>query len=138
MKLLLLKTTVVALLTIGAMLQGWPLLVATMCSMPEPQTMTRMAACCCCEKPESSTGIAFASCSPGKTLAGILVTDPSLQPVKEKTKPDSLPLSPSAAIVMLDVARVFNTAVLSFCFDQTPFGHTASPPLFLLDSEFRI
>jgi len=138
MKHLILKTTVIALLTMSAMLQGWPLLVAAMCSMSEPQTMSRIGACCCCDEMERSTAPAFTSCSPGKTLAGILTTDPSLQPVKEKTKSDSLPLSPALIKILSDFANGFCSTASRVCSDQTIFGHTASPPLYLLDSVYRI
>lgn len=126
------------MLIVASLLQGWPLLVAAMCSMSEPQTMSRTGACCCCDDKEQSTAPAFTACSPGKTLAGILVTDPSLQPVKEKTKSDSLPLSPAVINNLLDAANGFYSSALLFCSDQTIFGHTASPPIYLLDNTYRI
>lgn len=122
----------------ASLLQGWPLLLATMCSMPEPQTMSRMGACCCCDNMEQATVASFTSCTPGKTLAGILSTEPSLQPVKDKTKSDSLPLPPMLANNLLDAANGFFSSAKRRCSDQTIFGHTASPPIYLLDSVYLI
>ena len=138
MKRLLPKAVIATMLIVASLLQGWPLLVAAMCTMSEPQTMSRMGACCCCDDTEQSTASAFTSCTPGKTLAGILSTDPSLQPVKEKTKSDSLPLSPVLINNLLDAANGVYSSGLLFCSDQTTFGHAASPPLYLLDSVYRI
>jgi len=126
------------MLIVASLLQGWPLLLASMCNMSEPQTMSRIGACCCCDEMERSTAPAFTSCTPGKTLAGILTTDPSLQPVKDKTKSDSLPLSPALINNLFDIANGIYSSALLFCSDQTIFGHTASPPLYLLDSVYRI
>jgi len=130
------KPAVVSLLIVASLLQGLPLLVATMCTMPQPETMSRMEACCCCDTPDNSASLALSACTPGNTLAGILVTDPSLQPVKDKKSTDSMPLAPAIERDLNTLAGSFYSS--SFVFDQAVFLHTISPPLFLLDHVFLI
>jgi hypothetical protein len=132
------KTAIAVTLILASMLQGMPLLVATFCNMPNSETMGRMGACCCCEDVANLAVQSFTSCMPGKTLAGILATDPSLQPVKDKNATAASPLPPAFACSILECDGGLRLkAALSF-FDQDVLRHTASPPLYLLDSVYRI
>ena len=130
------KPAIVSLLIVASLLQGLPLLVATICDMPQPKTMSRMEACCCCDTPDNSASLALSACTPGKTLAGILVTDPSLEPVKGKKFTDSLPLAPVTQHDLSAPASRFCSS--SMVFDHAVFLHTISPPLFLLEHAFLI
>jgi hypothetical protein len=128
---------VLILLVLTSSLQGWPLLVTATCTMAEPQMMSRGGNCCCCENFPSSPSPAFAACNPGKSLVGILATDSSLLPGKDKI---GKWLSQELA-----VATVFELPTLSDSLSLPGFGagelilpHTSAAPLYLIDCTFRI
>jgi hypothetical protein len=143
MRLSVQKTFIVTLISLTGIFQGWPLLVAATCSMPEPQTMSQMGACCCCEnRPYASfsTSFAFSSCTPGKTLVGVLSTDPSLLPQKDKIKKSDSSLT--AAFEFEPDIRLGSQAYHFSCFGvglvETVLPHTGSTPIYLVAQVFRI
>jgi len=123
---------------IASMLQGWPLLVASVCTMPGAETMRTMEGCCCCPDAATPAAPALNACSPGASLAGVLITDPSLQPVKDKNSLHELPLSP----VFANNAPACSRQALGFAsqlhFEIALSVLLGSPPPYLLDSVFRI
>jgi hypothetical protein len=130
------KAAVATMLIFTSLLQGWPLLVAATCSMPEPQMMSQGGNCCCCESSPSSPSPAVASCNPGKSLVGILATDSSLLPGKDKTdKSLSQPLTVAPAI---NLTPPIAPAFLSFRADESLLPHTSATPLYLFECTFRI
>jgi len=138
MRRLLPKISIATIITLASVLQGWPLLVASVCTMPGAETMIAMEGCCCCQDAAIPAAPAFSACSPGASLAGVLITDPSLQPVNDKNTLHALPLSP----VFANNAPVCSRQALSFAsqlrFEITLSVLLGSPPPYLLDSVFRI
>jgi hypothetical protein len=131
---------VLILLALTSALQGWPLLVAATCNMPEPQTMSQMGACCCCDKSQSLESPAFSSCTPGKTLVGVLSTEPSLLPgtdTTQKMEKSSPSVQMIASGVLLSLHHESSLTPV-FRTEHTVLLHTLSPPIFLIDRVFRI
>jgi hypothetical protein len=128
---------VLTLLILTSSLQGWPLLVTATCGMAEPQMMSTGEDCCCCENSPSSQSPAFAACNPGKSLVGILATDSSLLPSKDKT--DKSLLQPLTVTPATNLAPLFAaSAVPSLCSGELILPHIIAAPLYLFDCTFRV
>jgi hypothetical protein len=131
------KTFVVTSLVLTGLMQGWPLLVTATCNMPEPQTMSQMGNCCCCENSQGSQSPAIASCNPGKSLVGILATDSSLLPGNDKA---GKLLSQEFAVA--PVANLLSPSLASplpgFFAGELILPHTSAAPLYLVDCTLRI
>jgi hypothetical protein len=133
------KAGVAAALILAGMLQGWPLLVASACTMSELQRDNSAEACCCCPDFKTSETPVYSSCNPAKTLVGVLSTAPSLKP---NNKENEVKNTASQSTVIANSLSVFDgsfrpSAANGFVI-QTIFAHSASPPLYLLDGVFRI
>jgi len=131
------KSLVVTFLVLTGLMQGWPLLVKTTCSMPQPQMMSQTGDCCCCENSPSSPSPVFAPCNPGKNLVGILVTDSSWLPGKDKS--DKSLLQPLAAAPAISIPSPFASLLLHGLYnDELILPSTIAAPLYLFDCTFRI
>jgi hypothetical protein len=130
------KKLVVTLLILTALMQGWPLLVSTTCSMPEPQMMSQMGNCCCCENSPSSSVPAIASCNPGKSLVGILGTDSPLLPGNDKTGKSVSHEFAVASIVNLPSPSALPLS--GFSAAELILPHPTATALYLVDCTFRI
>jgi hypothetical protein len=131
------KKLVVTSLILTGLMQGWPLLVTATCSMAGPQTMSQAGNCCCCENSPSSPSPAFASCSPGKNLVGILGTDSPLLPSKDKTGHfllQDLAVAPVADLLPPSVSL----SLPGFGVGELILPRTSAAPLFLFDCTFRL
>ena len=119
-------------------MQGWPLLAATLCNMAAPQMMSGMDACCCSDEAGCPASPSFSKCAPGKKLAGVLSTDPYVLVAKEKKSPRALETL-SQSIVIPPKASVFATLAWPASYaEMSPIPHTASPPFYIVEHEFRI
>ncbi len=128
---------VLPLLILTSSLQGWPLLVTTTCNMAAPQMMSQGGNCCCCENSQSSPSPAFAACNPGKSLVGILATDSSLLPGKDKTDKSLLqPLTVAPATLL--PSPFASSSVHGLCNVELILPHTGTAPLYLFDCTFRL
>jgi hypothetical protein len=127
---------ILTLLIFTSSLQGWPLLITATCNMAEPQMMSQGEDCCCCKNSQSSQSPAFAACNPGKSLVGILATDSSLLPCKDKT--DKSLLQPLTVAPATNLPSPFSLAILGFCTDELILPHIIAAPLYLFDCTFRL
>ena len=132
------KVFVVALLLLTSLFQGWPLLVAAQCRMLAASTQAcEMKSACCCEERESAETSAYAKCTSAKKLVGVLSTDPSLLPSKDKGK--------EPVFTSFIVAPEFEALALGASFFRFARSNaseiippSSSSPLFLIDCVFRI
>lgn len=128
---------ILTLLIFTSSLQGWPLLIAKTCNMAAPQMMGAGGNCCCCENSQSSSVPAFAHCNPGKNLVGILATDTSLLPSKNKAGKSLL--QPLTAALTINLASPFTSSSAHSLFnDESILSHTGTAPLYLFDCTFRL
>ncbi|MGH7600606.1 MAG: hypothetical protein ACREOI_29980 [bacterium] len=128
---------ILTLLALNSSLQGWPLLITKTCNMPEPQMMSAGENCCCCENSQSSPLPAFAACNPGKSLVGILTTDLSLLPGKDKSGKSLLqPLTVAPATAF--PSTFVSSSAHSLCTIELILPRTGATPLYLFDCTFRI
>jgi hypothetical protein len=99
-----------------------------------------MGACCCCDKRENTATLSFSSCAPGKTLLGILSTDPSVLPGKDEVRKmdKSLPLAWAVEADVSLLAQSDGSPTFYFRVDQPLLFYISSPPIFLIDRVFRI
>jgi hypothetical protein len=132
------KTLVVALLLFTGLFQGWPLVVATQCSMLAATAQAcGMKSACCCDEPESGASRAYAKCTTGKKLTGVLSTDPSLLSAKDKNEKSLLSCAygtVSFSNLLADIASPGHYSVHPY----PPTGHQFLPSDFLLDCVLRI
>ncbi len=128
---------ILTLLIFTSSLQGWPLLIAKTCNMAGLQMMRQQGKCCCCENSQSSPSSAFAACYPGKSLVGILATDSSLLPGKEKTAkflPQEAAVAPVADLIPPSVSL----SLPGYGADALILPRTSAAPLYLFDCTFRL
>jgi hypothetical protein len=131
------KIFILALLTISSSLQGWPLLVAKTCNMAAPQMMSQGGDCCCCKNSPNSPSPAFAACNPGKSLVGILATDSSVLPGKDKTGHFFLHNLAAAPVADL-LSPSVSSSLPGPGAGELILPHTSATPLFLFACTFRI
>jgi hypothetical protein len=107
--------------------------------MSELQRDNCAEACCCCSDFKTSQAPVYSSCNPDKILAGVLSTAPSLKPnKKEIDAKNPAPQSTAIASSLSGFDGSFRPSAPGRHAVQAIFAHTASPPLYLLDSVFRI